>query len=442
MIKVDEKVILFIKFYFFDNSSKLYNFSKKKMKENKEMNIIIGSRNKMKEKIEINTAIGDSTFIIMKNNNTIMRVDNQSNIESKKFETLLFHIRKNKSSNYSLENPIPTKLSEDNSSSLDVKLWFILNSNKNNVISNNNNNILLEINKDYFLCINDIIKFANIKYIVASIKIDSNENGTNDNNDTIYDDEDSINPIYYINKNSGNILDISKPKEYYESLEYENDKNYSKNCIFCRKKECTKENPIIKFCDCNYFHYECLKNIMNKKPYFNYIENENSNVKNYIIKKFKCTKCNTIYPLKFNISGTNYNLININNPFKTNYLILESIENKIFYGNWKYIHIIKLGDDIIKIGRSSKKNDVIISEPSVSREHAILEYKKEKGLILIKNVSETFGSLVLIKKAVKINENKIQMQVGKICIETQIMKYGEFEKIKNKNSKDPLPKKD
>lgn len=431
MIKVDEKIILYMIFYFSDNLSKLFNYSINKMKEKKESNTTIGSRNKMKETIEINTAISDGTFIIMKNNNSIMRVENQSNIESKKFETLLFHIRKNKASYYSLENPIPTKLSEDNSSSLNVKLWFILNSyNKDNAISNNNSPLKI-INKDYFLCINDIIKFANIKYIVSSICINSDkENGKNDN------------PIYDINKNSENILDISKPKECYESLEYEKDKNFSIYCISCRKKGCTKENPIIKFCECNYFHYECLKNIMKEKPYFNFIENENKNAKNYIIKKFKCPKCNTIYPLKFNISGTNYNLININNPFKTNYLILESIENKMLYGSWKYIHIINLDNGIIRIGRNSKNNDVIICEPSVSREHAILEYKKKDGLILIKNVSETFGSLVLIKKAVKIDENKIQMQVGKICIEAQIMKYGDFEKIKNKNSKDPLPKKD
>ena len=410
MIKVNEKNVLYLKFILVNSSFLLFDYSNKDIKE-------------------INTVIEDSSFIILKNNNyKIFRVDNQSNIDSKRFELLLFHIRKNKNNNYSLENPIPIKLLEDNSNSLNDKLWFIINSN----ISNNG---LIIINEDYYLCENDIIKFANIKYIVQKIHINSNKNHNINN-----EEETTVNTNNYnimgLNENFGSILVyFHRPKCFYEILNEEN----NIICYFCKNYECSKENPIIKLCDCYFLHYECLKNeIINNNTYII----SNKNVRNIYIKKYKCTSCHLHYPLRFTINEKNFELFKINNPFDNDYLILESIENKMFHGYLKLIHIIKLNEDQIKIGRYGKNNDVIISDPSISREHALLEYNKKKGKILIKNISNTYGSLILIKKSLKINENKIQIQVGKTYIEAQMMKYGEFEKIKNRNTKNPLPKKD
>ena len=76
MIKVDDKNVLYLKFILVNSSFLLFDYSNKDIKE-------------------INTVIEDSSFIILKNNNyKIFRVDNQSNIDSKRFELLLFHIRK------------------------------------------------------------------------------------------------------------------------------------------------------------------------------------------------------------------------------------------------------------------------------------------------------------------------------------------------------------
>ncbi len=68
--------------------------------------------------------------------------------------------------------------------------------------------------------------------------------------------------------------------------------------------------------------------------------------------------------------------------------------------------------------------------------------KLDKGNIYIKNKSETYGSSILIKKALKINNNKISLQIGRTIIEAKEMKFGEFEKLKLKNKIKNLTKKD
>ena len=115
----------------------------------------------------------------------------------------------------------------------------------------------------------------------------------------------------------------------------------------------------------------------------------------------------------------------------------------MYYGFMKIIHVIKLNEEntnIINIGRNLT-NDIIIRDPSISREHAELVYNKNNRKILLRNKSKKFGSLVLIKKLIKINNSKIQLQIGNVFLETKIIKYGDFEKIKDKNTENPLPKK-
>ena len=423
MILVDDKKILFLKFFFTNNNGKIFNYLIKD-----------------KEIKEVNTISEDSTFIIMKKNNSFFRVDNQSNIESKKGELLLFRIRKNKSDIYILENPIPTKISEDNSNSLNIKLWLIINSiddKKNEKIEKN------IINRDYYLNKNDILKFGNIKYIVLEIKLKNENIDNNDNNskeDTLNEEKNDYYDIAKLNKNTNQIFDFyPSPKECYDFLDEKN----SIICYICKKNKCNKENPIIKFCNCNYVHYECLKNqikstIIVKK-----------NVKNYYFRYFTCKKCKFVYPLKFKISDTKFELFDIERPNNdSNYIILESVENNFYYGHIKLIHVIELNNETksIRIGRKNddkddkNDNDVIICEPSVSKHHAILTYNPEEGTVLIKNISKTFGTLVLIKKSLEITDNEIQIEIGKVFMEAKTMTFGKF--VKDKHTKYPLPKKE
>ena len=112
----------------------------------------------------------------------------------------------------------------------------------------------------------------------------------------------------------------------------------------------------------------------------------------------------------------------------------------------KLIHVIKFNDqkNIIKIGRNEKINDVVICDPSISREHAKLIYDKNDGKILIKNLSKKYGSLVFLKNGKNIDDDKnpIQIQTGKILITIQRIKMKDFKEIKKlKKTKYPLPTK-
>ena len=442
MILVSEKAILFINFKFKINSNEIADFSLKELKE-------------------INTCLEDNTFICFKKD-TLIRVNNQSSIEPKKGEILLFKIRKIKNTNnYILENPIPTKISEDNSNSLNIKLWFILNHEKSE--NNSDNDMINIINDDYFLCEKDIVKFGNIKYIIqeinrrVTIKVNiineindksSNNNNTNTENSEGNTESSQVTQekqetqdnydINSINENSADIFDfLPTPKAYY--IETITDKD-NIICYICNLKKCSKNNPLIKFCGCNFVHFYCLKEIIKQKAK---IIDEGNNVKNYYLRGLNCKKCHSIYPLKFKISNYIYEFYEIKKPTDSDYMIMESIEHKIYFGQLKLIHVIRLNENTtIKIGRKEKDNDMVICDPSISRKHAIIKYNKENRKILIKNISKKYGTLILLKKALKINEKNIQIQIGKVFIEARTMKFGEFQKIKNKNTKYPLTKKD
>ena len=442
MILVSEKAILFINFKFKINSNEIADFSLKELKE-------------------INTCLEDNTFICFKKD-TLIRVNNQSSIEPKKGEILLFKIRKIKNTNnYILENPIPTKISEDNSNSLNIKLWFILNHEKSD--NNSDNDMINIINDDYFLCEKDIVKFGNIKYIIqeinrrVTIKVNiineindksSNNNNTNTENSEGNTESSQVTQekqetqdnydINSINENSADIFDfLPTPKAYY--IETITDKD-NIICYICNLKKCSKNNPLIKFCGCNFVHFYCLKEIIKQKAK---IIDEGNNVKNYYLRGLNCKKCHSIYPLKFKISNYIYEFYEIEKPTDSDYMIMESIEHKIYFGQLKLIHVIRLNENTtIKIGRKEKDNDMVICDPSISRKHAIIKYNKENRKILIKNISKKYGTLILLKKALKINEKNIQIQIGKVFIEARTMKFGEFQKIKNKNTKYPLTKKD
>jgi hypothetical protein len=127
------------------------------------------------------------------------------------------------------------------------------------------------------------------------------------------------------------------------------------------------------------------------------------------------------YPLHFKLPNDDkiYNLIDIQEPTDCNFLILESIDYKIDESYCKSIHIIKFLKDYITIGRESE-NDVIDTDISISRKHAILKYCKESGKICIENRSKKFGSLVLIKEPIKVLDKKIFLQVGRTYIECNL----------------------
>ena len=342
----------------------------------------------------------------------MVKRNKQSDIE--KDEILLFHVR-NENNRFIIESPLPSKLSNDNYDVLNNKIFIYLSPKDTDK----------KIYSSYYLLDNDIIKLGNIKYLV---KIYIKNNYTNITTNTT---DNSLNyDISSLNKDSKLIIEqYQEIKSYYESLTFQ-DKIICKICKAYEK--CNSDNPMIKVCKCNiYYHFSCLKNMIQYYRTFEK-ENEDKTVKNYYYKGVNCKVCKISYPLVFLIKKKIYKLIDITEP-NSDYLVLESIEKTMFYGHYKLIHVIQLRDKEIKIGRNSKKNDVIICDPSVSREHgALIWNEKEKKIFLI-NLSQKFGTYVLLKKPLTINKNIIQIGIGKIFVEAHIENKNEDNKEEGDN---------
>ena len=153
-------------------------------------------------------------------------------------------------------------------------------------------------------------------------------------------------------------------------------------------------------------------------------------VKNYTIKSFNCEICKSPYPFKFKIEGKDkiFDLINIEKP-NCDYIILESLNQMKNNSNVKSIHIVQLNNEDIIIGRGHF-SDIRINDISVSRNHACLQYNEESGRLLLRDLKSKFGTLVLIKKPLVINNNKICLQIGRTYAEASLIDIKDYEKLK------------
>ena len=97
--------------------------------------------------------------------------------------------------------------------------------------------------------------------------------------------------------------------------------------------------------------------------------------------------------------------------------------------NIKSIHVIKLTGENITIGRGHE-SDVRINDISVSRSHACLKYDIQSGRLLLRDLKSKFGTLVLIKKPLVINNNKICLQIGRTYAEASLIDIKDYEKLK------------
>ena len=380
-------------------------------------------------KKEYNIIMKNSTYLIINKNNIILKLDMQSKIDDG--EIILFNIRK--SEYYKLEKPVfyNSVLTENNINALNYCLWYTVRSEKPNEKkadeSNNNND-------DYYLHEKDIIRFGNFKLILQEIHFENyiEESIINHNKNGYNIEEINMNnkkrPIFNLEPYIEQYITKDKDKDIFLEDDIK--------CEICEKKTYSEDNPLIRFCLCEKFkHYECIKEEIKKKytkP--NYKERENMENKenpicNYYINNFCRKKCNAIYPLRFKIEGINkiYELFEIKKPKNKDYLIFESLP---YYSNGDYeisIHIITLTGNNndeenmeIKIGKV-EENHIKIVEKNVSRKHAKIIYNKKNRSLLLKNLSKTSGSLVLIKNSLTINEKKINLQVGRTSIEASLM---------------------
>ena len=355
-------------------------------------------------------------------NNYTKQIDIDQNSE------ILFKARKSINGYYELINPIfrYSNLDIDSINKLENKMWYVLPSQKGSCVFENEN-------EPYNLSEGDIIRFG-IKFYEVIKK----------NVNIIPSQYDKINPINKINEKFGKVLypplekevkNISKEKKQKQDDDNNEDDNDNINedndgfnsetdCRICYYSGTTKENPKLKLCKCKtLIHYKCLKSFL--KKHIEISENSKSTVTTYKCDKFNCEVCQEIYPNKFRIKYDEneikeYSLIDVIEPWETNFIILESLPFIEQHFNKKKIFVIKLiNDKDITIGRYTQ-NDIIDDELTVSREHAILKYDTETGHVNIINKG-TFGTQVLIKNNIRLNiDEKISIQAGITYINIEI----------------------
>ena len=401
---------------------------------------------------QVDDAYTDSVYIIREKNKIIK--EKQHYIYDDEIEgQILLYIRKSLKDKNSFEivNPIRKFIekNEYNINDLNRRPWFIVNT------QNGYNNE----NEEYNLNEGDIIKLGRRKFEIIKKNINANYKTISLDNPENYN-------ISKINEKKGSIFNINIKKNQYKinkrkignkkiikddsennslgneindpnNIEDEDTKNESvieenenEKCRICFGSKSTRENPRLKLCSCHdWIHFECLKAYLKTKIEIR--ENEKLTVKTYICNKYNCDVCLKPYPVRFRIPEFDkiYELIDLNRPPELDYIILESLDYIKEHNNLKILHFVELNGDDIKIGRYDT-NDIIDTDISVSRKHAILKFNKENGKLYLENLSEKFGSLILIKGNIKLKEKNIHFQVGKSYIKACLSDVAETE-IKN-----------
>ena len=414
----------------------------------------------------------EDLYIIRNSKHKIYSI--QKHTEIKKDDIVFFRLRYSKKYNaYEIINPIvKMKYKSKNIEGLNEKMWLVLKSSNGIYEINNDEYYLMEndiiklgrkkyaiIKKNVILQKNNIfykdnnnskcrqifnIKLNNKKYCQKEIYSEENieneqtkeiqkiknkgnnfeniitvESSKKNKNDDITLDKSKINEAEKSKLNNENIdssISISNTKNF-NNDGYNNDED----CRICFGGNSTKENPKLKLCNCHsYIHYNCLKYFLKQNITIN--ENDKSTVISYTCERFNCEVCEKPYPLRFQIQFdknkepiTYYLIDGLQLPEDTNYMILESLTYVKNKKNYKNIYVIKLTGDDITIGRNNK-NDIIDTDISMSRFHAVLKFNKETGNITLENESK-FGTLVLVKNNIKLSDNKkIYLQIGRTFI--------------------------
>ena len=419
--------------------------------------------------ITVSKRIKDKDTYLIRKDDDITKANDNLSCSLNKNNEIICRIRKSiKNKYYEIINPIRIgiKLYEKdyNLNYLNNKIWYVVKSSKSL-----KNQMFEENNEDYILNLNDIIKLGRKIYIVIKKHINIENKNTEIKNKNLYnisninnlsksifnlnirsdqykinqneknnkkmnynnkENDDKIQQNNY-NKSTHNCSKITDENKEINNKTNENkilliNENINENHIICKlyekcKKNYSEENnPLIRLCKCdNFIHFNCLKSYLSSKLNIQY--NLKKTVTTYICTKFNCDICHTPYPLRFKIPKLDkiYELIDLNIPEESNYIVLESLDYIKDNNNIKIIHVIELLDEEITIGRLPD-NGIIDNDISVSRYHAALKYNKENGNLILENRSEKFGTLVLVRGNVKLNEDEINFQIGSHLITTNI----------------------
>jgi hypothetical protein len=255
--------------------------------------------------------------------------------------------------------------------------------------------------------INDIIRFGRVQFIVRSMKDKSILN--DNNNDVLIEDNQQNKPLFLPNDSS--------------NLKANNNKSVT--CDLCQKKETdSANNPIIKVCPCKkcpLFHLNCFKNeYIKKEKIFQYHEKDymggNLKIINFI--NFLCPLCNEPYNPIVKKGNNFYNIMPYSFDKQVYHIVLESI-NFVKEGVFCVMIIIFTfpnKKEEYYLGRGHEAS-FKISDISISRVHA--KFYLIDDNIIIDDLGSKFGTLLLVRKNIDINEmieKKMKIQIGRSVV--------------------------
>eukprot|EP01019_Chilodonella_uncinata_P004197 GABU01005088.1.p1 GENE.GABU01005088.1~~GABU01005088.1.p1 ORF type:complete len:395 (-),score=109.77 GABU01005088.1:8-1132(-) len=176
----------------------------------------------------------------------------------------------------------------------------------------------------------------------------------------------------------------------------------------------TIDSALVYCCSCagsaGGVHFACLKNWISNKL----VARTNLSTVTYQWKKLECEVCKIALPRKMKFKGKVHELINIERP-NSPYIMLERLTATTGQTEpvGSTITVITPNDgEKIKLGRGHQC-DLRISDISVSRVHAMLQYEKDRSEFLIVDNESKFGTLILLNKDYKIKNDKAAIQIGR-----------------------------
>lgn len=190
------------------------------------------------------------------------------------------------------------KPSEENINLLQNKIWYVLpteenvanNLNNSNSNSNNSN----QLNEDYCINLNDIVKLGRVKYAVNEIVIPGSDNyNSNFFHENKQEGKEKMYNVHKLNDGTLPLFDF-----IYEAECPQMDSEEIL-CKICYSSANDESNPLVNLCNVctggiKYSHFSCLKYWMQTK--LSVKENNKKNVKSYNIKQYNCEICKTPYP--------------------------------------------------------------------------------------------------------------------------------------------------
>lgn len=162
-----------------------------------------------------------------------------------------------------------------------------------------------------------------------------------------------------------------------------------------------------------YIHMNCLKSWLDSKRQ----ERQTDTVKSYFWKNIECELCKSLFPDVVKVKNELKRILGYELPETGPYLVLETYSS--LKSKSRIIHVLSFeGLAKIRVGRG-QDSDVRITDISVSRNHAEIEYLN--GKFLVTDMESKFGTLSSILEPIKVKKS-INLQSGKTVIKLKICK--------------------